>query len=136
MSALNYSKRHLVLKMDFKVGCTFCAFFLVMYFSFVLAIFSCLFVFLFVLKQKVEFISILSMLTPPLSSAGHTCNFAPRCRERTGRTGRIQSFLPSRSPRSSVCRTADLSAWRQIHFLTSVHWQVLRIPDNTQKEVI
>lgn len=70
----------------------------------------------------------------PLLALQLACNFLLHCPEKSGHTVRIQNFLPSRSARSLVCRTAELSVWRQNHFLTRIHWKVLQTPDKTQKE--
>lgn len=70
----------------------------------------------------------------PLLASEFTCNFVLHCPEKTGHTVRIQNFLPSHSARSLVCRTAELSVWRQNHFLTRIHWTVLQTPDKTQEK--
>lgn len=66
----------------------------------------------------------------------HTCNFVLHCQEKNGHIVRIQSFLPSHSTRSLVYRTAELLVWRQIHFLTRIHWRVLQTPEKDTKTML
>lgn len=62
-------------------------------------------------------------------SAQRTCNSVLHLRGRTGRTVRMQSFLPSRSAGSSVCRAAESTVWTQTHFPTRIHPKGLQTPE-------